>query len=131
MILRQYLKFFINGSIIGLISLGLQAIIYRALGGDSGLKYSVATVLTYMPLIAVNFLIQRRWIFQREGLFWRFIAANLSIMLFVSLFSPLCRLLIASVANAEWGDRAGFALAAIAMSIPSFFLKRLFVFNPK
>jgi putative flippase GtrA len=131
MIIRQYLKFFVNGGILGVISLGLQTIIYHAMGINSGLAYAVATALTYVPLIMVNFIIQRRWIFQREGLFWRFVAANLLIMFLVSLLSPLFRLLITWSAGAEWGDRGGFALAAIAMSIPSFFLKRLFVFNSK
>lgn len=131
MIFRQYIKFFINGGILGLVSWGLQLIIYRAIAGDSSLAYSFATALTYVPLIAINFIIQRRWIFKREGLFWRFVVANLTIMLLVSLFSPLCRLLVASVAGIEWGDRGGFAIAAIVMSIPSFFLKRIFVFNSK
>lgn len=129
MIIHQYMKFFVNGGILGVVSWGLQIMIYRAIGGDSGTAYAIATALTYVPLVAVNFIIQRRWIFQREGLFWRFVAANLTIMILVSLFSPLCRQFIAWVAGAEWGDRGGFALAAIAMSIPSFFLKRLFVFN--
>ena len=131
MIIRQYLKFFINGGILGVVSWGLQTIIYRAIGGDSGTAYAFATALTYVPLIVINFLIQRRWIFQRDGLFWRFVAANLAIMLLVSLLSPLCRLLIAWAAGAEWGDRGGFALAAIVMSVPSFALKRFFVFNSK
>lgn len=131
MIIRQYLKFFVNGGILGVASWGLQAVIYRAIGGDSGSAYAFATALTYLPLIVVNFLIQRRWIFKKEGLFWRFVAANLAIMLLVSLLSPVCRLLIAWVAGAEWGDWGGFALAAIAMSVPSFFLKRIFVFNAK
>ena len=131
MILRQYIKFFINGGILGLVSWALQLIIYRAIGADSSLAYAIATAITYVPLIVINFIIQRRWIFRREGLFWRFVLANLTIMLLVSLFSPLCRHLVAAVAGAEWGDRGGFALAAIAMSIPSFFLKRLFVFNAK
>lgn len=129
--IRQYFKFFINGGILGIVSWGLQIIIYRAIGSDSGLAYALATALTYVPLIVINFLIQRKWIFQREGLFWRFVAANLSIMILVSLFSPLCRLLIAWAVGVEWGDRGGFALAAISMSIPSFFLKRFFVFNSK
>jgi putative flippase GtrA len=131
MIIRQYIKFFVNGGILGIISLGLQTIIYHAIGLDSGLAYALASALTYVPLIVINFIIQRKWIFQRDGMFWRFLLANLSIMLLVSLLSPLCRLLIAWAAGAEWGDRGGFALAAIAMSIPSFFLKRLFVFNAK
>lgn len=128
--IRQYVKFFVNGGILGAVSWGLQVIIYRAIGGDSGLAYGVATALTYFPLIVVNFLIQRRWIFKQKGLFWRFVVANLSIMLLVTMFSPLSRLLITWAAGAQWGDMGGFALAAIAMSVPSFFLKRFFVFNP-
>jgi len=127
--IRQYIKFFINGGILGVISWGLQIIIYHVLGGDSSLKYGVATALTYFPLIVINFLIQRKWIFQKDGIFWKFVAANISIMLLVSFLSPLCRLFITWVVGAEWGDWFGFALAAIFMSIPSFFLKRFFVFN--
>jgi len=131
MIYRQYLKFFINGGILGVVSWGLQLIIYRSIGGESSMAYSIATALTYMPLIVINFLIQRSWIFKRDGLFLKFIAANLLIMLLVTLFSPICRLAITWVAGAQWGDLGGFALAAITMSIPSFFLKRIFVFNSK
>ena len=129
--IHQYFKFFINGGILGVVSWGMQIIIYNILGGDSSLKYAIATAITYMPLIIINFLIQRKWIFQNDGVFWRFVTANLTIMLLVSILSPLCRLWIAWVAGAEWGDKGGFALAAILMSVPSFFLKRFFVFNNK
>lgn len=129
MISRQYLWFCINGGILGIVSLGLQALIYRAMGVNTGLAYGVATALTYAPLVLINFVIQRRWIFKKNGLFWRFVLANLSIMVLVSLFAPLCRLLIASLAGAEWGDKGGFALAALAMSVPSYFAKRLLVFT--
>jgi len=131
MIHHQYLKFLINGGLLGLVSWGLQLTIYRAIGHDSYIAYAIATTLTYIPLIAVNFLIQRSWIFKTDGLFWKFVAANLLIMLLVTLFSPLCRLFITWITSAEWGDRLGFALAAIIMSLPSFFLKRFFVFKPK
>ena len=126
---RQYLKFFINGGILGLVSWALQALIFVALGGESGLSYSIATALAYLPLIIVNFLVQRAWIFKRNGLFWKFVAANLVIMLLVTLLSPLCRLAIASVAGVQWGDLGGFALAAILGSIPSFLIKRHWVFR--
>ena len=127
--IRQYIKFFINGGILGLVSWGLQAAIYMALGGDSGLSYAIATALAYVPLIIVNFVIQRAWIFKRDGLFWKFVAANLTIMLVVTLLAPLCRLAIAAIAGATWGDRGGFVLAALLGSIPSFLLKRHWVFR--
>ena len=131
MIFRQYIKFLVNGGILGIVSWVLQIAIYRAIGGNTSMEYAMATALTYMPLVIINFLIQRKWIFKQEGLFWRFVAANLTIMVLVSVFSPFFRALIISVASVEWGDRGGFALAAIVMSIPSFFFKRFFVFNPK
>ena len=130
MISHQYFLFFINGGVLGLISVGMQLLIYKSIGGG-GFAYALASMLTYAPLIVINFIIQRRWIFQREGLFGRFVLANLSIMVLVSLVSPLSRLLIVEIAGVEWGDRAGFALAAVVMSIPSYFLKRIFVFNSK
>jgi len=129
MISRQYLWFCINGGILGIVSLGLQALIYRAMGVNTGLAYGIATALTYAPLVLINFVIQRRWIFKKNGLFLSFVLANLSVMVLVSLFAPLCRLLIASLAGAEWGDKGGFALAAVVMSVPSYFAKRLLVFT--
>ena len=127
----QYIKFFVNGGVIGIISLGLQAVIYRATGLESSLVYALASAVTYVPLIVINFIIQRKWIFQRVGMFGRFVLANLAIMFLVSLFAPLCRLLISWYAGAEWGDRGGFALASIALAIPSFFLNSIFVFGSR
>ena len=133
MISRQYLWFCINGGILGIVSLVLQALIYRIIVANTGLPfglaYGVATALTYVPLVLINFVIQRRWIFRKNGFFWSFVLVNLSIMVFVSMFAPLCRLMIASLAGAEWGDKGGFGLAAVAMSVPSYFAKRLFVFT--
>ena len=129
MILRQYIKFFINGGILGVVSWALQLIIYRTIGLDSSFAYAIATALTYVPLVVINFMIQRKWIFKRVGLFWKFVMANLTIMFLVSLFSPAFRFLVGYVAGIEWGDRLGFVLAAIVMSVPSFFLKRSYVFN--
>jgi hypothetical protein len=127
--IRQYLKFFINGGAIGLISLVLQMSIFKAIGTGSELAYAIATGLTYLPLILLNFIIQRHWIFGREGHFPRFVAANLSVMLIVSLISPACRALVTQIAGVKWGDSTGFGLAAVLMSVPSFLIKRHFVFN--
>ena len=129
MILRQFLWFFITGGILGIVALVLQMLIYGAMGVSTSLAYGVATALTYVPLVLINFVIQRRWIFRKNGMFWRFVLANLSIMVLVSLLAPQCRLLIASFAGAEWGDKGGFAFAALALSVPSFFVKRLLVFR--
>ena len=127
--LVQYTKFFLNGSILGLVAWGLQWFIYKAIDGDSGFSYGVATALTYIPLVVVNFLIQRMWIFNRPGLFWRFVTANLVIMVLVSLLSLFFRYAIDQSFGYPWGDRCGFIVAALLGSLPSFYLKRVWVFG--
>lgn len=127
--LREYTKFLINGGLLGLVAWGLQLLLYRLLGGETGFQYFLASALTYAPLLVVNFLVQRAWIFHRPGLFPRFAVANLSIMLLVSLLSPLCRLLIDAMAGSPWGVRGGFVLASLIGSVPSFLVKRFWVFR--
>jgi putative flippase GtrA len=107
----------------------LQTAIYRIIGEQSSAAYATATALTYVPLVFVNFLVQRTWIFKRSGLFRKFVVANLAIMVLVSLLSPFCRQLIAAYFGTQWGDRGGFILAALLGSIPSFLVKRHWVFR--
>lgn len=127
--LVQFSKFLINGGVLGVAAWGLQWLIYRVISGDSAIAYGLATALTYVPLVVINFLIQRKWIFNRPGLFWRFVTANLAIMILVSLLSSLCRYLIDQSFGCPWGDRFGFIVAALLGSVPSFFLKRKWVFG--
>lgn len=129
--LFQYSKFFINGVFLGVVAWGLQWLIYKAINVDSAFAYGFATALTYVPLVVVNFAIQRIWIFNRAGLFRRFVVANLAIMILVSFLSLLFRNLIDQSFGSPWGDRGGFILAALIGSIPSFMLKRFWVFGIK
>ena len=126
---RQYLKFFINGGLLGVAAWVLQLIIYKVLGAGSIQAYAASAVLTYIPLIIVNFLIQRSWIFSQPGTFWRFTIANLSIMVLVSLLAPVCRLFINLLLDHKWGDQGGFLIAALLGSVPSFLLMKLWVFK--
>lgn len=127
--IREYAKFFLNGGMLGLAAWGLQLLIYKAIGSDSSLSYALASALTYIPLVCINFLIQRAWIFNRPGLFPRFVLANLSIMLLVTILSPGFRQLIDLLFGPPWGSRCGFALAAVVGSVPSFLIKRAWVFG--
>lgn len=129
--IREYAKFFVNGGILGVIAWGLQLLIYRALARDSAYAYALASALTYLPLVIVNFMVQRAWIFKRLGLFPRFVVANLAVMLLVSALSPVCRQIVDLLAGAPWGDGGGFILAALLASIPSFLIKRHWVFGKK
>jgi len=127
----EYFKFFINGGILGLVAWWLQLQIYGALSIESGYAYALASALTYLPLVVVNFMVQRAWIFKERGLFQRFIVANLAIMLLVSAWSPFCRQALDWVVGSPWGDRGGFILAALLGSVPSFVIKRHWVFGKK
>ena len=127
--LAQYLKFFLNGGALGVAACGLQWLIYNEINGNSAKDYGIASALTYVPLIGINFMIQRRWIFNRPGVFWRFVVANFVIMILVSLLSPFFRYEINHIFGSPWGDRFGFIDAALLGSIPSFLLMRIWVFG--
>ena len=127
--LAQYLKFFLNGGALGVAAWGLQWLIYNEINGNSAKDYGIASALTYVPLIGINFMIQRRWIFNRPGVFWRFVVANFVIMILVSLLSPFFRYEINHIFGSPWGDRFGLIDAALLGSIPSFLLMRIWVFG--
>lgn len=127
--LIQYAKFFLNGGVLGVAAWALQWAIYKALGEGGAFFYGIATALTYVPLIFLNFSVQRAWIFKRSGLFWRFVLANLFIMFLVSSLSSLLQIVIDGFLIAPWGSRAGFLLAALIGSVPSFFIKKIWVFG--
>ena len=129
--LVQYLKFFINGGLLGVVAWGLQWFIYSELSQDTFIAYGISTALTFAPLIIINFIIQRKWIFSHRGLFQSFLVANLVTMILVSILSLLCRYEVNQILGIPWGDRFGFICAALIGSIPSFFLMRIWVFSDK
>jgi putative flippase GtrA len=129
MLLREYAKFFLNGGILGLLAWAMQLLLYRSFGGDASWKYAMASAATYLPLILINFQVQKRWIFERPGVFPRFVVANAAIMLLVSALSPICQVLFDLALAPPWGSRLGFAAAAVLGSIPSFLVKRTWVFG--
>jgi putative flippase GtrA len=127
--LFQYVKFFLNGGILGIVALVLQLVIYNMLGGEGSTSYAMAATLTYPPLVIINFIMQRKWVFDREGIFWRFVFANLAIMVLVSAMALVFKISLDLFIGAPWGERLGFIFACLIGSIPSFFLKRNWVFG--
>jgi putative flippase GtrA len=125
----QALTFFINGAVIGVLALGLQNGLFRVLGGEGETAAALASALTYLPLVVLNFLIQRSLIFQRQGMFTRFVASNLVIMVCVSGTTPLLASAYGSLLEASLANSAGFASASLLFAIPSFLLKRTWVFG--
>ncbi|MBL8790765.1 MAG: GtrA family protein [Rhizobiales bacterium] len=128
-LLSQYVKFMINGGVLGVVSLFLQAALYHLLGGTGSIAYATATLFTYVPLIVVNFCLQRTLIFSASGRLWKFILANAFVMLLVSAISPICRVVVADLMGGTAGDRSGFLLASLIGATPSFLLSRHWVFQ--
>jgi putative flippase GtrA len=127
--LKQYTHFFINGVAITLFAWILQFMLFKLFGGESSLSYGIATSVAFSITMIMNFFIQMKLIFKTSGLFHRYLATEIFIMVLVSFLAPLCRFLIAELSTDEWGDRAGFALAALIGSVPSFLMKRYWVFS--
>lgn len=125
----KYLKFLIVGSFLGICSIFLQRLFFILLGGNTSFEYMSATALTYLPLLFINFFLQKKWVFRSSGMILKFFVANLSVMLMVSSCSPLVRLFISSFFSQSTADKYAFGLAAIFMSIPSYLIKKNFVFN--
>ena len=127
--LMQYAKFFINGGLLGLVAWALQLFFYQVIGKDTNYAYAMASCLTYAPLVVVNFLIQKSFIFKKNGLFIRFFVANIAVMLLVIALSEVCKHFLSLAFGAAWGERGGFMAAALLGSIPSFFIKKYWVFG--
>lgn len=129
MLFFQFFKFCLNGGILGVIAWGLQQIIYHFMDSNSSYAYAAATCITFIPLVIVNFIIQRTIVFKVPGLFWRFLGANMVIMLIVSVLSFFCKGGLDVIFGGAVGSQFGFILANLMAVIPSFALKKLWVFK--
>lgn len=118
-----------NGAVLGILAWAMHALIFNMLDESDARAYAIASIYTYVPLILLNFYIQRSLIFKSSGCLLRFLIANLSIMLLVSMMAPLCRLAIGALWTSKLGDEAGFIIAALLGATPSFVLSRYFVFR--
>ena len=127
--LRQYVKFALNGGMLGVVAMLLQAALFSVLGAGGALDYAAASALAYVPLVFVNFMVQRTWVFNRPGMLIRFVFVNLAIMILVSVLSPLCKEALDFFFAPPWGQQGGFIAASIIGSVPSFLAKRRFVFG--
>lgn len=127
--LRQFFFFLINGGLLGVAAWFAQLQIFELLGGDRSRAYGLASLIVYPPLIVVNYLIQRNLIFSIRGSFPRFVIANLGIMVLVSGLSALIWQLLSHLGLPALADQASFVLAALLGAIPSFVVKKFWVFR--
>ena len=126
---KEYVKFFINGGILGLVAWGGQYAIYHFIVNNDYYTYALSSAFAYVPLVLINFSLQRIWIFRVNGSLFRFIVANLLMMIAVSFVAVLMNYLINLKFNQAWAERLGYPIASLIVSVPSFFLKRNWVFS--
>jgi hypothetical protein len=126
---REFFYFLVNGSILGGVLLILQFIIYKILGDSSDFAYISSIVLSYIPLIFINFFLQRKIIFKKDGIFVKFLLSNIFIMLMISSISPFTRQLISSIFGAHYGDYFGLIVTVAFLTIPSFLIVKFWVFE--
>ena len=126
---REFFYFLVNGSILGGVLLILQFIIYKILGDSSDFAYISSIVLSYIPLIFINFFLQRKIIFKKDGIFVKFLLSNIFIMLMISSISPFTRQLISSIFGGHYGDYFGLIVTVAFLTIPSFLIVKFWVFE--
>lgn len=114
---------------MGCVAWGLQLLIYSWLDSAGLVSYAAATALAYLPLVAMNCTIQRYLIFKSQVSFHRFLASNIASMLLATLIAPGLKRIIDLVIGSPYGDRFGFAVAAVFVSVPTYLLNKYWVFN--
>ena len=126
---HQFFFFLINGVLLGFLALGFQIGVYWLLGSSGNFAYAIASAITYIPLIAINFVIQRALIFHAEGVLTRFIMASIFIMFLVSTLSALAHDIIGKFFGVTFSTYISFGLASLLGAAPSFMLSKLWVFK--
>ena len=126
---REFFYFLVNASILGVVFLILQFIVYKILGDPSDFAYVSSIILSYIPLIFINFFLQRKIIFKKDGIFVKFLLSNIFIMLMISSISPFTRQLISSIFGSHYGDYFGLIATVAFISIPSLLIVKFWVFE--
>ena len=126
---REFFYFLVNGSILGVVLLIFQFIVFKILGDSSDFSYISSIILSYVPLIFINFFLQRKIIFKKDGIFLKFLLSNIFIMLLISSISPFTRQLISYIFGAHYGDYFGLIATVGLLSIPSFLIVKFWVFE--
>lgn len=121
--------FFINGILVTLLTWALQYFIFIQFADRDSWGYALSTAIAFIVVLIINFLIQRSLIFKQQGLFRKYLLTDLFILLLVTILAPVCRLLLSAVITPEIGDKGGFLMAGLIASVPSFIIKKMWVFD--
>ena len=128
-IFKHYAMYFINGSILGIVALELQSLIFEMVYFESRFFYPLSVAFTCSILIPINFFIQRKIIFKKKGQFLKFIMITFSGIFLVSITSSLIKGMLSLFLSGKYIEQLSFILAALIISLPIFLLKRSYVFR--
>ena len=123
-VLKQFLVFFVNGCLPGLIALRLQQFFYF-LFGKGLLGYALSSAAAYRILIIFNYFMQYKLIFNTHGAVLKFILSNILMMILVSILSVALKWFIFENSASFLGDLLGFAPAPLSSSAISFLVEKL------
>lgn len=127
----QFLRFLINGGVIGIISWALQTIFYLLL--KSVFEQPEYLMLTsvwsaFFVVLLINFASLERFVFQKKGFFWRFCCITTSMIFCVGVLSEIYFNLI-NMWSATYATYFSYPVAAITIAPLSFLIKKYFIFN--
>jgi len=125
---HEYLRFFLNGGIVGLISWFLQLLVYKILSFSnlsSSLSFSISLYLSFCICVLINFIFQSKFVFIKKGGFVNFLVFSLSAITIVNIVSLLFINYLLPL-NFQF---FAYPFAAISVSPLVFFVKKYFVFR--
>ena len=127
---KKFIRFLINGGIIGLVSWLLQVLIYWGLLLLPKIEYklTISIYLSFVVVIFINFHTLKKYVFKSNGLLYRFILATTVVVVIIGITSEV----VFNGLYSRLPDIApyiSYPFSALIVSPFSFYIKNRFVFN--
>ncbi len=127
----QFLRFFINGGVMGLLSWALQLIIFNTLmklhiPATHAIYLSILT--SFLFILLVNFVSQKNFVFKQNGNFFKFAFISFLAISAVSLVASALMVYLQEKVILHW---LIYPFSALALSPIVFLLKKRCVFNQR
>ncbi len=118
---RRFLRFCVSGLLVAITYVCLFTVLSR-----SGLTVSVANVIAFGIAIAVQYILQTRWTFQKDIEVWQS-ARFLTVVGFGFLFSTVITTWVGPALG--WVDWVAAGFTAVALPIFNYISFRLWVYR--
>jgi putative flippase GtrA len=134
--LDQYRRFFLVGTVVGLLAIALRELVALGLPADTPTYYSISVITVYAFGIVLSYVLQHRITFKADlrKSTWRRLSAFITVALVGALASWLLSLSLRYGLGFDklFGRLSGslaFAVAAVSSSVLTYALNALFVFR--